>query len=146
MTLHNETDRDHACLIVHGPDQPGLVAAVTALVTRNKGNIVFVCHSLGGVVVRYLLEVNETKFAEKDIGLVMIASPSYGSTWANRLEWLAKIYNQQLGIQLAWGSWSLRDLEHSPSERTEARQRRSASASRRGDRSAHHLSYAAQRR
>lgn len=40
MTLHTESLRDHACLIVHGPDQPGLVAAVTALVTRNKGNIV----------------------------------------------------------------------------------------------------------
>ena len=32
--------RDHACLIVHGPDQPGLVAAVTALITRNEANIV----------------------------------------------------------------------------------------------------------
>jgi len=40
VTLHTETHRDHACLIVHGPDQPGLVAAVTALVTRNQGNIV----------------------------------------------------------------------------------------------------------
>lgn len=40
MTLHTDSSRDQACLIVHGPDQPGLVAAVTALVTRNKGNIV----------------------------------------------------------------------------------------------------------
>jgi len=32
--------QDHACLIVHGPDQPGLVAAVSALVARNEGNIV----------------------------------------------------------------------------------------------------------
>jgi len=40
MTLHHATARDHACLIVHGPDQPGLVAAVTTLVTRNSGNIV----------------------------------------------------------------------------------------------------------
>ncbi|HWI31794.1 MAG TPA: formyltetrahydrofolate deformylase [Microbacterium sp.] len=40
MTLHNEALRDHACLIVHGPDQPGIVSAVTALITRNKGNIV----------------------------------------------------------------------------------------------------------
>ncbi len=39
MTLHNEALRDRACLIVHGPDQPGIVAAVTALITRNKGNI-----------------------------------------------------------------------------------------------------------
>ncbi|HIW92388.1 MAG TPA: formyltetrahydrofolate deformylase [Candidatus Corynebacterium avicola] len=30
---------DQACLIVHGPDQPGLVAHVTAAITRNEGNI-----------------------------------------------------------------------------------------------------------
>ncbi len=40
MILHNSHLLDEACLIVHGPDQPGVVAAVTALVTRNKGNIV----------------------------------------------------------------------------------------------------------
>nr|BAW03118.1 putative formyltetrahydrofolate deformylase [Sinomonas sp. No.22] len=39
MPLDNRL-RDHACLTVHGADQAGLVAAVTALVTRNKGNIV----------------------------------------------------------------------------------------------------------
>lgn len=31
---------DHACLIVHGRDQPGIVAAVSALITRNDANIV----------------------------------------------------------------------------------------------------------
>ncbi|GGH44713.1 formyltetrahydrofolate deformylase [Microbacterium album] len=31
---------DQACLIVHGPDQPGVVAAVAALIARNNGNIV----------------------------------------------------------------------------------------------------------
>src|SRR6185312_15392567 len=31
---------DHACLIVHGSDRPGIVAAVSALITRNQGNIV----------------------------------------------------------------------------------------------------------
>jgi formyltetrahydrofolate deformylase len=31
---------DHACLIVHGSDRPGIVAAVSALITRNNGNIV----------------------------------------------------------------------------------------------------------
>jgi len=40
MTLRLEALRDHACLIVHGPDQRGLVAAVTSLVARNKGNII----------------------------------------------------------------------------------------------------------
>nr|WP_274636187.1 formyltetrahydrofolate deformylase [Microbacterium bovistercoris] len=40
MTAHIQPNKDHACLIVHGPDQPGLVAAVTGLITRNQGNIV----------------------------------------------------------------------------------------------------------
>ena len=40
MTLHTDALRDHACLIVHGPDQHGIVAAVTALIARNQGNIV----------------------------------------------------------------------------------------------------------
>ena len=40
MTIHVERLRDDACLIVHGPDQPGIVSAVSALITRNHGNIV----------------------------------------------------------------------------------------------------------
>ena len=40
MTGRATALQDTACLIVHGPDQPGLVAAVTALVARNDGNIV----------------------------------------------------------------------------------------------------------
>ncbi|WP_344097782.1 formyltransferase family protein, partial [Microbacterium deminutum] len=39
MTVHTEALRDRACLIVHGPDRPGIVAAVSALVARNAGNI-----------------------------------------------------------------------------------------------------------
>ncbi|MGV9193911.1 formyltetrahydrofolate deformylase [Microbacterium sp. MC2] len=31
---------DHACLIVHGSDRPGIVAAVSAMITRIGGNIV----------------------------------------------------------------------------------------------------------
>jgi formyltetrahydrofolate deformylase len=40
MTLHTTEFRDHACLIVHGPDQMGLVAAISAVLTGNKANIV----------------------------------------------------------------------------------------------------------
>ena len=40
MTIHLDAHRDEACLIVHGPDRPGIVAAVSALITRNAGNIV----------------------------------------------------------------------------------------------------------
>lgn len=40
MTVHSDALRDQACLITHGPDRPGVVAAVTSLITRNAGNIV----------------------------------------------------------------------------------------------------------
>jgi formyltetrahydrofolate deformylase len=40
MSQHNEAMRDHACLIVHGPDRPGIVAAVSDVITRANGNIV----------------------------------------------------------------------------------------------------------
>ena len=40
MSVHIEARMDQACLIVHGPDQPGIVSAVSALITRNEGNIV----------------------------------------------------------------------------------------------------------
>lgn len=77
-----------------------------------KPTMVFVCHSTGGIVARYFfLEDSESRFVEKKLGLVLISSPSYGSKWADRLDLLAKLYNQQLGIQLQWGSWSLRDLD-----------------------------------
>src|ERR1700712_162724 len=40
MSLHTAALLDQACLIVHGPDKPGIVAAVASLVLRNGGNIV----------------------------------------------------------------------------------------------------------
>ncbi|WP_438352182.1 formyltetrahydrofolate deformylase [Microbacterium sp. CJ88] len=40
MSVHTDALQDHACLVVHGPDRPGIVAAVTTLIARNRGNIV----------------------------------------------------------------------------------------------------------
>ncbi|GAB3031802.1 formyltetrahydrofolate deformylase [Parafrigoribacterium mesophilum] len=40
MAMNMEVLRNRACLIVHGPDKPGIVSAVAALITRNRGNIV----------------------------------------------------------------------------------------------------------
>ena len=40
MPHQSETQRDRAVLIVHGPDQPGLVSAVSGLIARHSGNIV----------------------------------------------------------------------------------------------------------
>ncbi|CDJ98984.1 Formyltetrahydrofolate deformylase [Microbacterium sp. C448] len=40
MSTHIAARMDQACLVLHGPDQPGIVSAVSALITRNEGNIV----------------------------------------------------------------------------------------------------------
>jgi formyltetrahydrofolate deformylase len=40
VSVHIASRIDQACLIVYGPDQPGIVSAVSALITRNQGNIV----------------------------------------------------------------------------------------------------------
>ena len=37
--IEHPLPHERACLTVHGPDSPGIVTAVTGLVTRNKGNI-----------------------------------------------------------------------------------------------------------
>ena len=82
----------------------------TAPVMSNE-RIFFVCHSTGGIVVRYLLDYYVEHFRSKTVGLLLIASPSYGSQWADKLSLISRFYNQHLGIQLKWGNWSLRDLD-----------------------------------
>lgn len=74
-------------------------------------NIVFICHSTGGMVVRYLLTRDTEEFADKNIGLVLIASPSFGSYLANVVKFLMVLYHQKLGRQLEWGNESLEDLD-----------------------------------
>ncbi len=52
--------------------------------------IVFVCHSMGGIVVRRFIVKHQKIFSEKQIsiGLFLVASPSLGSDYAN---WLSII-------------------------------------------------------
>jgi len=76
-----------------------------------KRNIVFIGHSTGGIVARYLLERFKEQFADKTVGLVLLASPSLGSIYANKLRALAKFYSQELGLQLQWGGEDLADLD-----------------------------------
>src|ERR1700744_3654970 len=47
--------------------------------------LVFVCHSMGGIVVRKLLVERASEFIEREIpiGLFLVASPSLGSTYAD---------------------------------------------------------------
>jgi hypothetical protein len=58
-----------------------------------------------------MLERFQSTFKDKGLGLVLIASPSLGSVYANRLDTLARFYNQQLGLQLKWGGEDLADLD-----------------------------------
>lgn len=73
--------------------------------------ILLVCHSMGGVVVRYMLTARPGMFRDKVIGLVLIASPSYGADWANRLDLLAKYFKNEQGKQLQWGNTTIQDLD-----------------------------------
>jgi pimeloyl-ACP methyl ester carboxylesterase len=55
-------------------------------------SLIFVCHSMGGIVVRQLLVTRQSLLIDKSIhiGLFLVASPSLGSTYANMLSALAK--------------------------------------------------------
>ena len=72
--------------------------------------IAFICHSAGGVIVRYLLERYRESFADKSVGLALIASPALGSGWANLVALPALYHHQTLGLQLRLESTDLMDL------------------------------------
>ena len=73
--------------------------------------LVFVCHSLGGIVTRYMLECWRELFEQKAILLVLVASPSVGSQWANSLEGVLALFRNRTGRELRWKSDSLDDLD-----------------------------------
>jgi hypothetical protein len=77
----------------------------------DKPKITFVCHSMGGIVARYLLCEQRNAFREKQVGIVLIASPSYGSQLAHSLDRIISLYNHQQGKQLIWSNELLRDLD-----------------------------------
>lgn len=56
--------------------------------------LVFVCHSMGGIVVRRYVVQNALDLieAKKEIGLFLIASPSLGSTYANFAASIARFF------------------------------------------------------
>ncbi|MGH8593967.1 MAG: esterase/lipase family protein [Gammaproteobacteria bacterium] len=55
--------------------------------------LIFVCHSMGGIVVRKFLVERDTDLIEGnlEVGLFLVASPSLGSSYANWLSPLAKV-------------------------------------------------------
>ncbi|KIP16525.1 PGAP1-like family protein [Burkholderia sp. MSHR3999] len=77
----------------------------------SKRKITFVCHSMGGIVARYLLCEYWDDFKDKDVGIVLVASPSYGSKLQHSLDHIIHLYNHEQGKQLKWGNQILRDLD-----------------------------------
>lgn len=72
--------------------------------------IIFVCHSLGGIVTRYLLTEYRDEFKGKMVGLMLIASPSAGSFWASMLRPLAWLLRNRQAQQLCFNDRSLDEL------------------------------------
>jgi pimeloyl-ACP methyl ester carboxylesterase len=58
--------------------------------------LIFVCHSMGGLVVRkFLVErASDLILADKKVGLFLVASPSLGANYANWLSPLAQLFGQ----------------------------------------------------
>jgi len=67
--------------------------------------IIFVCHSMGGIVVRkYLVDqVVDLIKSETEIGLFLVASPSLGAKYANMLKPLADILGNSQADALRFG-------------------------------------------
>ncbi|EJK2182164.1 hypothetical protein V8N70_003158 [Vibrio parahaemolyticus] len=80
-----------------------------SVLTRKR--IIFLGHSTGGIVARYILESNSDLFVDKEIGLALYASPSLGSKMATALRVFIKLTNHKLGKELCWGSDLLEDLD-----------------------------------
>lgn len=97
------------------------VKEVRALISRideqgreppiNKRNIIFLCHSAGGVVARYLLESHSDDYLCKKVGLCLFASPSFGSKIASIAGGISIFFGNQLAKELGWGSYILSDLD-----------------------------------
>jgi pimeloyl-ACP methyl ester carboxylesterase len=74
-------------------------------------NIVFVCHSLGGIVVRYLCDTHRDSLANKSIGLLLVASPSLGSAYADTFSIFSRIMGNRAGQQLQRTGELINDLD-----------------------------------
>ena len=77
--------------------------------------IVFICHSMGGIVVRKLIVEREADFLHKQIelGLYLVASPSLGSDYAKWLEPIARFagHEQAKALKFSQNNQWLNDLD-----------------------------------
>lgn len=87
--------------------------------------IIFVCHSMGGIVVRKFLVERATDLIERkiEIGVFLVASPSLGSSYANWLSPLARLFGHAQADALRFeqdNAW-LNDLDKEFQNLKEAR-------------------------
>jgi hypothetical protein len=77
----------------------------------DRQQIIFICHSTGGVVARYLLTEYQKHFADKTVFLVLLASPSMGSFIANVAALVLAPFRHKLARELRAVSPILEDLD-----------------------------------
>jgi pimeloyl-ACP methyl ester carboxylesterase len=78
--------------------------------------IIFVCHSMGGIVVRRFLVSQKTNLMRhglKEVGLFLVASPSLGSNYANMLYPISKLagHTQAKALRFSQENTWLNDLD-----------------------------------
>jgi hypothetical protein len=77
--------------------------------------LLFVCHSLGGIVVRRFIVANQLQLADRkiELGLFLVASPSLGSLDANAVALLASLLRQTqlLSLRFSQTNTWLNDLD-----------------------------------
>jgi pimeloyl-ACP methyl ester carboxylesterase len=75
--------------------------------------LVFVAHSMGGIVARKLLVERASDFAGRALGLFLIASPSVGSSYANYIAPLARLvgHSQADALRFSQQNAWLMDLD-----------------------------------
>ena len=81
----------------------------------SSNTIIFVCHSMGGIIVRkFLVErVQDLLDRNIEVGLYLVASPSLGSDYANWLEPIAKVagHAQAKALRFSDDNQWLNDLD-----------------------------------
>ena len=79
-----------------------------------KHRIVFVCHSMGGIIARRFIVTHQTRLIQNktEIGLFLVASPSLGSKDANALFFIARLgqNSQAAALRFSQSNIWLNDL------------------------------------
>ncbi len=90
-----------------------VLQALTLNDVLKKKRIIFLAHSTGGVVARYMLYHNQPAFVNRPpVGLALFASPSEGSVWATTGKILSKLYGNRMAQQLEPGNPFLGQIDH----------------------------------